>query len=1738
MVSKNNRKLLLERDRDEKQRFSIRKLSIGAASVLVGLTFSAYSGQTAHAATEAAPTTVKTDTSSDAGKEQVSTKDTSTETKSTETTDKTVDQGQANVKQVKPVVLAAQTTILSSAPTTSTTSAPTTSTTSAPTTSSTTATEETVSDQAGFIAALKKDNLSTIKVAKDISLAGYTGDKTGIHVGDKKSHDITITSADDQKHKLDFNDNWLVDGYNVTFENLDLYDNTVKGLVQGAQSVTFNNVDFHGDTLINTAGNTTVNFKGTVNAQTANSYKFDDTHTYNHTDYTLGTDGTVTKGTQQTTDGDSLVSVGGTVNFEEGSNVTLSTASGHVIQVHKSSSNPVGTVHVKQNSTVVLNPHTMDTVSDTTSQSATPIAYGIYDGGETDQGLGSSLLDIQGNLTINLKKGDNDQKLSGGIYGFGDHTNGDKTGVKIANGGKLDVEFDGQGATLPDNSDLNLFNTINSIAIGDNSSFAVNAKDMGTYSGTLVQGTDFNIEHDTHVTITADGSGNIIGASGLTFTNPAEVNIDLTKNTGANSKALSNSQIDMAYGRTKWNSTMDSAIVKDTSMTFDGSGTPNVSKQEVFSDEGNDTNANDEYTKEVYFVAESTADDTKIVSDTIQAPDASTEKLVGHVTASSGNENIFVNVTISGVTDTIEDASATLHHYNVKDNGAEQDQTTKFAAKTDRDGNFTIDLSKWKTQIDGGATITINAQTMDGHKATPVTLTVTNVKEDAKKQVKAEADKVTEAIKKLTSLDSEAQSQATSLVNTEVTTANQEIDEAPLEGLQDTVKQFILQIDQDGASAAIDNEVEAIKKEVTDLSKDETAALSTAATTAKNNIKAVTDNTKVAATQEAGILALDKLGATDAIEHAVTKAETTISASKASETDKTAAKNKVEKDKTEIEKQISDANTVEAVNNAKVAGLTLIQTDSTVTETPNRNNEKTTAKQAIKTEADKIVAEINGMKYLNPSEKTLYTSSINDIVSQANTNITNLQDNSTDFTSQLQSIENQAILPIDQIDAIAEVYNEAAKIEEENPYLSAEEKDDLKAMPQKAQDLINHSAQQDLATAKATALLSLDKIDVLAKFDHAAEDAINKANAGQDPNKAQIVEKLKDDKQKFDDQINKAETASDLQSVQTQGLAQIQTDSQPTKPVDHSKEKYAAKQAIKAEADKVTDEIGKKSALSQDARTSYLNDVKHIADSVDADLNTLDNNDPNFDTALKTKQNSLILAIDKDEAKAQIDNEVATVEQENPDLSSEEKQALEDSAKDAKNSITTSAGKPDVSATILAIDKLGAKDAIAHAITNAEMAINTSDASESEKKAATDKLQGEKDALEKTIDAATTQDAVKAAKTKALAQIQTDSKVDNSVSQAQKAAKDELKAEADKVKKDIDSQSDLSEADKTAAKQVVENDESQAEAKIDAANDQNGIDTAKNDGKIQIDRDGATSVIDNQVAKTTKDISNLTDSEQQAAKDQIQKDAQAAKEKIKAATADTIKSVQDAGILLIVQDGANAEIDHEAAQVKTAIDGLKGLTPEQIATAKQKVDTDTETAKADVKKATTPEEVKTAQIQGIALLEKDKTVDAKSDDTKTDDNKSDNNDQPTTPTDDKNDSKDDQSQTDSNDNNNASDNNNANNSQSTNSQNGQIDSGTAIDNQSPATPSDNNDTNQAAISDTSSKGLATDPGNIKLASAKGANQVMSRTKRANAKSELPQAGAKREEALVAIGLAIATAGSWLGLGINKKRREK
>ena len=61
MLSRNNNKLLIHKLEPKKQRFAIRKISVGAASVLIGFTFAGFSGVSADEATTTAKDHLKTE---------------------------------------------------------------------------------------------------------------------------------------------------------------------------------------------------------------------------------------------------------------------------------------------------------------------------------------------------------------------------------------------------------------------------------------------------------------------------------------------------------------------------------------------------------------------------------------------------------------------------------------------------------------------------------------------------------------------------------------------------------------------------------------------------------------------------------------------------------------------------------------------------------------------------------------------------------------------------------------------------------------------------------------------------------------------------------------------------------------------------------------------------------------------------------------------------------------------------------------------------------------------------------------------------------------------------------------------------------------------------------------------------------------------------------------------------------------------------------------------------------------------------------------------------------------------------------------------------------------------------------------------------------------------------------------------------------------------------------------------
>ncbi len=184
----------------------------------------------------------------------------------------------------------------------------------------------TVSDADGLINAIQ-GTATTINVANDINLGTKTSSYyTGTSISNKR--DITIQSAiPGTKYTIDFAGygfNMYSNDYGVTFKDLNLYGQSYYGIVRSAGSYTFDNVDYTGSQLVYTDSgyNATVTFKNTVNATSVASY--------------VGPLDKKTRSAQGNNGNQQVLQFRDGTNsivFDEGSNVHLKTVNSNVIEI-------------------------------------------------------------------------------------------------------------------------------------------------------------------------------------------------------------------------------------------------------------------------------------------------------------------------------------------------------------------------------------------------------------------------------------------------------------------------------------------------------------------------------------------------------------------------------------------------------------------------------------------------------------------------------------------------------------------------------------------------------------------------------------------------------------------------------------------------------------------------------------------------------------------------------------------------------------------------------------------------------------------------------------------------------------------------------------------------------------------------------------------------------------------------------------------------------------------------------------------------------------------------------------------------------------------------------------------------------------------------------------------------------------------------------------------------------------
>ncbi|WP_297953741.1 YSIRK-type signal peptide-containing protein, partial [uncultured Lactobacillus sp.] len=570
-MSKNNFQERLRKMEDTKQRFSIRKFSIGAASVLIGLTIFGMGNETVHAAEQPAQNqngevqTSAVNKESDASEaKQESVTSEATEKKREVSVDQKASTAQLENKAPVSAVKEEQPADPTPAAGNDKAALATTTTLNVDESSVVGVTESkakaavqdensiTVTDANGLIDAIQNGTATTINIDKNIDLGEKTSSNyTNTNISNKRN--IIIQSADGKHYTVDFNGygfNMYSNDYGVTFKDLDLYGRSYFGIVRSAGSYTFDNVNYTGSQLIYTDSgyNTTVNFDGNVTAHSVGSY----TSPLNNK--SQSSQGGNNQQVIQFAAGTN------TINFNSGSTVTLTTTNSNVLEVDGGKT----TINVKNGAQVSLNPHTQNGPEQINGMNMDGIARGIASKGDTTLNI-----DQGGNLDINLTKNTEDKYLSSALYL--------NSGATINVNGNLNINSDGtpyyryQGWNDPVYINGNAAINVNG------GSFKVNATNMGDYKGSVVTSngnSTIAISHHGTFDVTGDGTqatGVSLG-NGSTFTSTQPKLFNISMPNGAT--AIKNGKVQFKGVKTS----ADGQPVGEIDITYASDGTPTVTK--------------------------------------------------------------------------------------------------------------------------------------------------------------------------------------------------------------------------------------------------------------------------------------------------------------------------------------------------------------------------------------------------------------------------------------------------------------------------------------------------------------------------------------------------------------------------------------------------------------------------------------------------------------------------------------------------------------------------------------------------------------------------------------------------------------------------------------------------------------------------------------------------------------------------------------------------------------------------------------------------------------------------------------------------------------------------------------------------------------------------------------------------------------------------------------------------------
>ena len=860
-------------------------------------------------------------------------------------------------------------------------------------------------------------------------------------------------------------------------------------------------------------------------------------------------------------------------------------------------------------------------------------------------------------------------------------------------------------------------------------------------------------------------------------------------------------------------------------------------------------------------------------------------------------------------------------------------------------------------------------------------------------------------------------------------TTNAEVEQAKTAGTASVASVTPTPVAKPTAKQAIDDVLKA-KNDAIDANNDLTAEekakakedAKAKADAAKQEIDNATTNAEVEQAKTAGTASVAsvtptpvaKPAAKQAIDDALKAKNDAIDArTDLTDEEKTAAKEDAKTKADAAKTAIDNATTNDAVTQAKNDGAASVASVNPTAQA------KPAAKQAIddalkvKTDAidanndltaeEKAAAKQEAQDKATAAKQAIDNATTNAAVDQAKDNgtteVNNVNPTPVAKTAAKQAIDEALKAKNDEIDARTDLTDEE----------KAAAKSEAKAKADAVKEAIdNATTNAEVEQSKSTGTTEVKAVDPQPVAKTAAKQAIDEALKAKndeidartdltDEEKAAAKSEAKAKADAVKEAIDNATTNAEVEQSKSTGTTEV-------KAVDPQPEaKTEAKQAIDDALKAKTAEIDARTDLTDEEKATAKADAKIKADAANDAIDKATTNaavDQAKDNGTTEVNNVNPEAVAKPKAKKSIDEALKAKNDEiesRTDLTDEEKTAAKAEAKDKADAAKSAIDKATTNAEVYqskatgitavtsvnpeAVAKTEAKQAIDEALKSKTDEIDSrTDLTDEEKTAAKADAKATADAAKSAIDNATTNSEVDQAKSTGTREVNNVNPDAVAKTEAKKSIDEVLKAK----KVEIDSRTDLTDEEKTAAKADARAKADVAKEAIDNATTNDAVTQAKNVGTTSVDSVNPDGLAKSEAKKSIEDAlkakndeidarTDLTDEEKTAAKSEAKAKADAAKEVIdKATTNAEVDQAKSTGIAEVtsVNPGAVAKTEakqaiDEALKAKNdEIDARTDLTDEEKAAAKSEAKAKADAAKEAIDKATTNAEVDQSKTNG------------------------------------------------------------------------------------------------------------------------------------------------------------------------------